>query len=96
MVKSLDYYVESFFKSVTDFNNYLFFQLPGVNGPKFDKNMEKAKRLFVETAFCDERDWICMPIYGTTTSGDPAGTTLVNTFHSLMFDWLYIIEAFGI
>jgi len=37
-----------------------------------------------------------MPIFGTTTSGDPAGTTLVNTFHSLMFDWLYIIEAFGI
>lgn len=37
-----------------------------------------------------------MPIWGTTTSGDPAGTTLVNTFHSLVFDWLYMIEAFGI
>jgi len=33
--------------------------------------------------------WVCLPIAGTTTSGDPAGTTLVNTVHSLMFDWLY-------
>lgn len=67
-----------------------------MNGPKFNDKMDQAKKLFVETAFADEQDWICMPIYGTTTSGDPAGTTLVNTFHSLMFDWLYVIEAFGI
>lgn len=76
---------------MTDFENYLFFELPDVFGPKFPFKGELAKNLFSETRDASERNWICLPIYGTTTSGDPAGTTLVNTLHSLVFDWLYVI-----
>lgn len=57
--------------------------------------MELATKLFEETRNATPENWLCIPIRGTTTSGDPAGTTLVNTIHSLMFDWLYLIEATG-
>lgn len=92
----LETYIDQFHSSVTDFENYLFYELPGVNSPQWTPKMEKAKKLFQETMNADSRNWICLPIFGTTTSGDPAGTTLVNTLHSLMFDWLYVIEACGI
>lgn len=39
MTQPLEYYVKEFHASVTDFENYLFFELPGINGPKWDKKM---------------------------------------------------------
>jgi len=38
-------------------------------------------------------DWVCFQIHGTTFSGHPTATTMMNTWRSIMYMFFYLRKA---
>lgn len=44
----VDDYVEDMYSSLVDFENYLFMNIPGFNGPRWNENMRRAAAMWTE------------------------------------------------
>jgi len=78
-------------EEITDTDTVIFAEIPNIQGPKWPKDIQRAwKRMKHRHRFEPERDYIAVPISGTTFSGDPVKTTLGNTFRSMLYMYFYI------
>lgn len=76
--------------------NVIFLKLLGVNGPAFTD--ESIKHWSIDWAASNgkydrgvtERDWLVFYIDGTTFSGHPLSTTMMNTWRSLCYCFYYL------
>lgn len=68
----------------------MFTKIEGADLPEMPEN---ARRDLSGFGIYDTKDWIYIPIKGTTFSGHPTRTTLGNTLRSLLYMYYYLVDA---
>lgn len=87
---------EKMIKQITRQETYIFANIPNIHGPAWNRKIRAAFYATQEKKIPHpEKHWICIPIKGTTFSGDPVKTTLGNTLRTMAYAYHYA-EMLGI